>query len=74
MGSPNRRKCSAVSAVIERFNINGKSVSVTTMAFGSTWRRRIVRFETPSDWAARRTRSCAREGTRRGRRPPGPSS
>ncbi len=33
--------------------MNGSSVSVATMAFGSTWRNMMVRFDTPSARAAR---------------------
>src|SRR6185437_9537135 len=38
-GKPNPRKSSEVSVVIEPFRMNGKKVSVATMALGSTWRQ-----------------------------------
>ena len=39
--------------MIEPLRMNGRKVSVATIAFGSTWRNMITRFRTPSARAAR---------------------
>ena len=52
-GSPKPRKSSDVNVVIEPFRMKGRNVSVATIAFGSTWRTIVTRFDTPSARAAR---------------------
>ena len=52
-GRPKPRKSSEVSVVMEPFRMNGRKVSVATIAFGSTWRTMITLFRTPSARAAR---------------------
>ena len=42
-----------MSVVTAPLRMNGTKVSAATMAFGSTWRRMIVKLETPSARAAR---------------------
>src|SRR5262249_53283025 len=51
-GSPKPRKSSAVSALTEPDRMNGRNVSVATMAFGRRWRNMMTTFETPSARAA----------------------
>ena len=52
-GRPKPRKSSEVSVVIEPDRMNGRNVSVATMALGSRCRNIIVRLFTPSARAAR---------------------
>ena len=52
-GRPKPRKSSDVSVVMEPFRMNGRKVSVATIAFGSTCRNMITLFRTPSARAAR---------------------
>ena len=52
-GSPKPRKSSEVSVVMLPFRMNGRKVSVATMALGSTWRYMITASLTPSALAAR---------------------
>jgi len=47
-GRPKPRKSSEVSVVIEPLRMNGRKVSVATMALGSRWRNMMVRLPTPS--------------------------
>ena len=51
-GRPKPRKSSEVSVVIEPLRMNGRKVSVATMALGRRWRNMMVRLETPSARAA----------------------
>ncbi len=46
-------------------SLNGRNVSVATMAFGSRCLNMILALDSPSARAARCTRSCGRAGTRR---------
>ena len=51
-GRPKPRKSSEVSVVIEEFRMNGRNVSVATMAFGRTCLKMILAFDRPSARAA----------------------
>ena len=65
-GRPKPRKSSEVSRVIDPVRMNGRKVSVATIALGRTWRRTIVRSPTPSAraavtyWKLRARRTSAR--------------
>src|SRR5262249_24926836 len=52
-GSPSPRKSSAVSAVMEPDSLNGRKVSVATMALGRRWRNMMRALESPKARAAR---------------------
>ena len=52
-GRPKPRKSRAVSVTTEPLRMNGRKVSVATIALGSTWRNMMVRSPTPSARAAR---------------------
>ena len=49
---PNPKKSSEVSVLIEELTMNGRKVSVATMAFGSTCLTMILALERPSARAA----------------------
>jgi hypothetical protein len=51
-GRPKPRKSSAVSVITEPERMNGRKVSVATMAFGNRCRNMSTVFETPSARAA----------------------
>src|SRR6202041_411829 len=51
-GMPNPRKSSEVSVLIEELTMNGRKVSVATMAFGRTCLTMILALESPSARAA----------------------
>src|SRR4029079_4471139 len=51
-GNPKPRKSSAARVITEDDRMNGRKVSVATIAFGSRWRNMMTTFDTPSARAA----------------------